>query len=55
MVTGKTEYFTLIENFINEYREQHGVSPSLREIGRGIGISYATVSRHLARHSCQGN
>ena len=42
------EYFTLIEKFIDEYREKHGAAPTLREIESGIGLSKTTVSRYLS-------
>ena len=42
------KYFTLLESFIDIYREKNDVCPSLREIEAGIGISKATVSRYLA-------
>ena len=42
------EYFQLIENYINEYKEKTGSSPTVREIESGIGLSKATVSRYLS-------
>ncbi len=42
-----TEYFSIIENFIDDYRENNGVSPSVREIETGISLPRSTVSRYL--------
>lgn len=54
MRTKNAKYFTLLENFIDGYREKNNVAPSLREIEAGIGISKATVSRYLAFMREQG-
>lgn len=43
------EYFTLIENFIEDYREKTGNAPSNPEIAKGVGLSPATVSRYLTK------
>lgn len=42
------EYFKLIENFINDYKDKNGQTPTVREIESGIGLSKATVSRYLS-------
>ena len=42
-----TEKFKLLEDFIDQYTEDHGVSPSNKEISEGTGLSTATVSRYL--------
>ena len=41
------ENFTLLENFINDYAEANGVSPTVREIAAGVGLSKSTVSKYL--------
>ena len=43
------EYFKLIEDFINEYRDTNGTVPSNAEMSVGTGLSSATVSRYLAK------
>ena len=40
-------YYEIIENFIDNYREQKGVSPCIRDIAAGTGISKTTVARYL--------
>lgn len=47
MRTKNNEYFKLIENYIDNYRDTNGTVPSVREIATGIGISKSTVSRYL--------
>lgn len=44
----KNEYFSAIEEFIDRYRSECGISPTLSEIGEGTGIPRSTVSRYLA-------
>lgn len=41
------EYFTRLENFIDDYKEQNGSSPSTQEIADGVGLSTSSVSRYL--------
>ena len=41
------ENFTLLENFINDYAEANGVSPTVREMAAGVGLSKSTVSKYL--------
>lgn len=48
MRTKNNDYFDRIENFIKSYYEENGLSPSMREISSGVGISCATVQRYLA-------
>lgn len=36
-----------ILEFIRDYRDKHGYSPTLREIGRELDIHYTTVRIHL--------
>lgn len=38
-----------ILNFICGFMEQHGYSPSIREIGAGVYLSKPVVQRHLWR------
>jgi len=42
------EYFKMLEEFIDEYREKHGCCPTVREIHSGIGLSLGTISRYLS-------
>ena len=48
MRTKNPEYFKMIEEFINDYMEKNGASPTVREIHAGIGLSVGTVSRYLS-------
>ena len=48
MRTKNPEYFKMIENFINDYKEKNGSSPSVREIHSGVGLAVGTVSRYLS-------
>lgn len=48
MRTKNNAYFDRIEDFIKCYYEENGLSPSMREISSGVGISCATVQRYLA-------
>lgn len=41
------ENFKLLEDYINEYAAANGVSPSVREIAAGVGLSKSTVSKYL--------
>ncbi|NCC16778.1 MAG: repressor LexA [Clostridia bacterium] len=47
MPTKNPEYFVLLEKFIDDYYEENGGSPSVREISKGTSLSTATVSRYL--------
>ena len=40
--------------FIREYREKNGYSPSFREIAAGLGVSLTTVNYHLHRLRDEG-
>ena len=42
------EYFTLLEEFIDDYIETYDRSPSQREVSEGTGMSTAAVSRYLS-------
>ena len=48
MRSKNSEYFGLIEGFVDAYMDRHGISPSTREIAAGTGLSTATVSRYLS-------
>lgn len=48
MRTKNPETFKAIEDFVNEYTERHGVSPTVREIHAGIGLAVGTVYRYLS-------
>ena len=43
-----TEYYGYILNFIEDYKNRFGESPSSREIGDALGMTKSTVSRYLA-------
>ena len=41
--------------FLNDFTKQHGYSPSIREIGRAVGLkSSSTVYNHLRRLEEEG-
>ena len=42
------EYYGYILNFIEDYKNRFGESPSSREIGDALGMTKSTVSRYLA-------
>ena len=48
MRTKNEEYFKMIEAFIDEHKEKHGVAPTVQEISDGIGIPKTTAGRYLA-------
>ena len=48
MRTKNPNYFELLVRFIDDYIDNHGRSPSTREIAGGTGLSLATVSRYLS-------
>ena len=54
MRTKNREYFIQIEEFIKEYYEKNGISPSMREISQKVGISCATVQRYLSTMRDEG-
>lgn len=44
-----------IMNFVNEFVQEHGYSPSVREIGEAVGLrSTASVSYHLQALQAKG-
>ncbi len=42
------EKFKLIEKFIDDYKEEHNTSPSIREIGAAVGLSKSSVANYLS-------
>ncbi len=54
MSVKNTEFFKLIEDFIDDYREANGATPTIREIEAGLGIPKSTVGRYLAYMREQG-
>ena len=48
MRSKNAEWFPMIENFINSFREQNNASPSVQEIANHIGIAKSTASRYLS-------
>lgn len=54
MRTKNAEYFNKLEHYIDGYREENGVAPSIREIESELGISKSTVSRYLSFMREQG-
>lgn len=45
----KQEYFTAILNFVEDYQNQFGESPSAKEIERSLSIPHSTLCRYLDR------
>ena len=54
MRTKNSEYFRLLEEFIDNYTETYDRSPSRREIAEGTGMSLANVSRYLTYMKDEG-
>ena len=52
MRSKNTSYYSTIVNFVNQYYDDVGRSPSTREIESGTGISRPTVQRYL-RELCE--
>ena len=50
----KTELFNAIEEFIDEYVDLNGSSPTVRDIADGVGVSNPTVCKYLAAMKEQG-
>ena len=55
MRTKNPETFKAIEDFVNEYTERHGVSPTVREIHAGIGLAVGTVYNEFVTQRSQGD
>ena len=47
MKTMKPEYFAKLENYINEYQQKRGYSPSISDMVRDLEIPKTTVHRYL--------
>ena len=47
MKTMKSEYFAKLENYINEYQQKRGYSPSISDMVRDLEIPKTTVHRYL--------
>ena len=45
--TLKTEYFSKLEKYINEYQQKCGYSPSINDMVGDLGIPKTTVHRYL--------
>lgn len=54
MRSKNTDYFKLLEEFIDRYRNEYGSSPTIREISDNTQLSTATVSRYLSYMKEQG-
>lgn len=48
MRTLREENFSLLRSYIEQYADEHGVSPSIYDIAEGTGIPKTTVSRYLS-------
>ena len=44
----KTEIYQAIEEFINDYFDANGTTPTMGDIGEALGINKSTVSRYVA-------
>ena len=47
MRTLKQEYFDKLENYINDYQQKQGYSPSLGDMVRDLGMPQTTVYRYI--------
>lgn len=47
MRTKNPEHFAAIERFISEYIDRYGISPSVREIAEGTGMSLTNTHRYV--------
>lgn len=54
MRTQNPHLYPKIIEFINNYREQYNLAPSVQEIANYIGVSKATASRYLCRMREEG-
>lgn len=48
MRTMNQEYFKMIEEYIDEYRENNHTAPTVREIADGVGLPRSTISRYIS-------
>lgn len=54
MPSKNTDYFKLIEEFIDDYRNEYGSSPTIIDISDNTKLSTATVSRYHSYMKEQG-
>ena len=47
MRTLKQEYFDKLENYINDYQQKQGYSPSISDMVRDLGMPQTTVYRYI--------
>ncbi len=50
----KTEYYGMIEQYIDTYRERFGTAPSIKEIAAELNVSVSTAWRYLKRMGAEG-
>lgn len=50
----KNEIYRKIEEFIDDYIDSGGVSPTMRDIAEGIGVSASTVCKYISSMEEQG-
>lgn len=50
----KEEYYGKIEEFLNTYISENGISPSYSEMEKVLGIPKATLSRYISRMKVMG-
>lgn len=50
----KTEYFQMIERFVDSFQEMNGHAPTIKEISAGLTIPQTTVNRYLHYMSDHG-
>ena len=48
MRTKNTDYISAIEKFVSSYLDDTGVSPTIREISDGTGLTKSTVADYVA-------
>ena len=48
------EYFRLIENYINEYVDENGTIPTLRDIANAVGLARSSVCSYLSEMESSG-
>ena len=54
MRTQNSRLYPMIAEFINKYRDQYNLAPSVQEIANYLGVSKATASRYLHRMREEG-
>lgn len=50
----RRDFFPRIEQYINEYKENNGTAPSIKEIAAILNVSNATAWRYVQRMSIEG-